>query len=82
MCAFAQSVFAQNNSCVKWDTVATFSILDYESETGEVSGASQTSLFSVGNGVLWGAANVGIIATQAIVDVSYGTPDLYMAFRH
>jgi uncharacterized Ntn-hydrolase superfamily protein len=29
-------------------------------------------VFSVGNGVLWGEADVGVVATQAIVDVSYG----------
>jgi uncharacterized Ntn-hydrolase superfamily protein len=29
-------------------------------------------VFSVGNGVLWAEAGVGVVATQAIVDVSYG----------
>lgn len=55
-----------------WDTVATFSILGYDPETGEVGGAVQSRVFSVGNGVLWAEANVGVVATQAIVDVSYG----------
>ena len=55
-----------------WDTVATFSILGYDPETGEVGGAVQSRVFSVGNGVLWGEAGVGMVATQAIVDVSYG----------
>ena len=32
----------------------------------------QSRVFSVGNGVLWAEADVGIAATQAIVDVSYG----------
>lgn len=61
-----------NDSSEKWDPVATFSILGYDPETGEVGGAVQSRVFSVGNGVLWGEANVGIVATQAIVDVSYG----------
>ena len=52
--------------------VATFSILGYDPETGMVGGAVQSRVFSVGNGVLWGEANVGMVATQAIVDVSYG----------
>ncbi len=56
----------------KWDPVATFSVLGYDPETGEVGGAVQSRVFSVGNGVLWGEANVGVVATQAIVDVSYG----------
>ena len=55
-----------------WKPVATFSILGYDPETGEVGGAVQSRVFSVGNGVLWAEANVGIAATQAIVDVSYG----------
>ncbi|MFQ5675228.1 MAG: DUF1028 domain-containing protein, partial [bacterium] len=56
----------------EWDPVATFSILGYDAATGEVGGAVQSRVFSVGNGVLWGEANVGMVATQAIVDVSYG----------
>ena len=32
----------------------------------------QSRVFSVGNGVLWAEAGVGVAATQAIVDVSYG----------
>lgn len=52
--------------------VATFSILGYDPETGMLGGAVQSRVFSVGNGVLWAEANVGIVATQAIVDVSYG----------
>ena len=54
------------------DFVATFSILGYDPETGEVGGAVQSRVFSVGNGVLWAEAEVGVAATQAIVDVSYG----------
>lgn len=55
-----------------WPPVATFSILGYDPETGEVGGAVQSRVFSVGNGVLWAEAGVGAVATQAIVDVSYG----------
>lgn len=54
------------------DPVATFSILGFDPATGEVGGAVQSRVFSVGNGVLWAEANVGVAATQAIVDVSYG----------
>ena len=56
--------------------VATFSILGYDPETGMVGGAVQSRVFSVGNGVLWGEANIGMIATQAYVDVSYGPKGL------
>lgn len=55
-----------------WPPVATFSILAYDPATGEIGGAVQSRVFSVGNGVLWAEAGVGAAATQAIVDVSYG----------
>lgn len=55
-----------------WPPVSTFSILGYDPETGMIGGAVQSRVFSVGNGVLWAEANVGVVATQAIVDVSYG----------
>jgi uncharacterized Ntn-hydrolase superfamily protein len=50
----------------------TFSILAYDSVSGQWGGAVQSRVFSVGNGVLWAEAGAGIAATQAIVDVSYG----------
>jgi uncharacterized Ntn-hydrolase superfamily protein len=53
------------------DPVATFSILGYDPSTGEIGGAVQSRVFSL-TGVLWGEAGVGMAATQAIVDVSYG----------
>jgi len=76
-----------------WSPVATFSILGYDPATGEVGGAVQSRVFSVGNGVLWAEAGVGAAATQAIVDVSYGpqalgmlklgyTPDKIAQFIH
>ena len=55
-----------------WPPVATFSILGYDSATGEVGVAVQSRVFAVGNGVIWGEAGVGVVATQAVVDVSYG----------
>jgi uncharacterized Ntn-hydrolase superfamily protein len=50
----------------------TFSILGYDPDTGELGAAVQSRVFSVGNGVLWAEAGVGVAATRAIVDVSYG----------
>lgn len=54
------------------DPIATFSILGFDPATGEIGGAVQSRVFSVGNGVLWAEAGVGVVATQAVVDVSYG----------
>jgi uncharacterized Ntn-hydrolase superfamily protein len=68
-------VSAQEASEPRWDT-GTFSILGFDPETGEVGGAVQSRVFSVGNGVLWADAHAGIAATQAIVDVSYGAKAL------
>src|SRR3990172_5359805 len=56
---------------LRWPT-GTFSILAYDPANGDLGGAVQSRVFSVGNGVLWAEAGVGVAATQAIVDVSYG----------
>ena len=62
----------QQDDTTPWPPVATFSVLGYDPATGEVGVAVQSRVFSVGNGVIWGEAGVGVVATQAIVDVSYG----------
>ena len=62
----------ERNAPRPWPPIATFSILAMDSATGEIGGAVQSRVFSVGNGVLWAEAGIGAAATQAIVDVSYG----------
>src|SRR6476469_3209094 len=52
-------------------SVHTFSILAYAPETGEVGGAVESRVFTL-TGVLTADADAGVVATQAIVDVSYG----------
>jgi len=69
-------VHAGDDRGLPFDPVATFSILGFDPDTGEVGGAVQSRVFAVGNGVLWAEANVGVVATQAIVDVSYGPQGL------
>jgi len=71
-CTALVSLRAQTPAHLPFPPVATFSILGYDAATGEVGGAVQSRVFSVGNGVLWAEADVGVAATQAIVDVSYG----------
>lgn len=68
----AQRPEPDSDSGAPWPPVATFSILALDPATGEIGGAVQSRVFSVGNGVLWAEAGVGAVATQAIVDVSYG----------
>ncbi|MEX1182580.1 MAG: DUF1028 domain-containing protein [Gemmatimonadota bacterium] len=70
--ACAQPSSGQQPTPAEWPPVATFSILAYDSVTGEIGGAVQSRVFSVGNGVLSAEAGVGAVATQAIVDVGYG----------
>ncbi len=77
--AWSSPVVAQSSptaDAAPWPPVATFSILGFDPETGEVGAAVQSRVFSVGNGVLWAEAGVGVVATQAIVDVSYGPQSL------
>jgi uncharacterized Ntn-hydrolase superfamily protein len=52
--------------------LATFSIVGHDPNTGEIGVAVQSRVFSVGNGAIWAEAGVGVVATQAYVDVSYG----------
>lgn len=63
-------------ACAADPVVATFSILGYDPATGEVGGAVQSRVFSVGNGVLWAEAGTGVVATQAVIDVAYGPQGL------
>lgn len=58
------------------ETPGTFSILGFDPVTGEIGGAVASRVFSVGNGVLWAEAEVGAVATQATIDVSYGPQGL------
>jgi len=50
----------------------TFSIVARDPVTGEMGAAVQSHWFSVGSLVIWGEAGVGVIATQSMVDPSYG----------
>lgn len=70
-CATSRPASRAHTGDLPWPT-GTFSILAYDPATGDIGGAVQSRVFSVGNGVLWAESGVGIAATQAIVDVSYG----------
>jgi uncharacterized Ntn-hydrolase superfamily protein len=50
----------------------TYSILAHDPATGELAAAVQSHWFSVGSIVTWGAPGVGVVATQANAEVSYG----------
>jgi uncharacterized Ntn-hydrolase superfamily protein len=50
----------------------TFSIVARDPQTGEMGVAVQSHWFSVDSIVAWGEAGVGVVATQAMVEVGYG----------
>src|SRR5678816_4288565 len=52
--------------------VHTFSIVARDPETGQMGVAVQSHWFSVGSVVSWAEAGVGSLATQSLVDQSYG----------
>lgn len=52
--------------------VHTYSIVARDAKTGELGVAVQSHWFSVGPIVPWAEAGVGAIATQSLVDISYG----------
>jgi uncharacterized Ntn-hydrolase superfamily protein len=52
--------------------VATYSIVARDPATGELGVAVQSHWFSVGSVVPWAEAGVGAVATQSLVDPSYG----------
>jgi len=50
----------------------TFSIVARDPDSGEMGVAVQSHWFSVGSVVTWAEAGVGAVATQALVEISYG----------
>ncbi len=59
-------------------TVATFSIVAVDKETGEIGVAVQSKIVSVGSIVPFVRAGVGAVATQAYANVRYGPVGLIM----
>jgi uncharacterized Ntn-hydrolase superfamily protein len=50
----------------------TYSIVARDPISGEMGAAVQSHWFSTGSIVLWGEAGVGVVATQSMVEASYG----------
>lgn len=50
----------------------TFSIVAIDPESGDMGIAVQSHWFSVGNTVAWAEAGLGVIATQAVVNLDFG----------
>ena len=58
--------------------VHTYSIVARDPATGQMGVAVQSHWFSVGSIVSWAEAGVGAVATQSLVDVTYGPLALEM----
>jgi uncharacterized Ntn-hydrolase superfamily protein len=50
----------------------TYSIVARDSKTGQMGVGVQSHYFSVGGVVSWGESGVGVVATQSLVNVSFG----------
>jgi uncharacterized Ntn-hydrolase superfamily protein len=61
-----------------WRLSSTFSIVAFDPSTKDLGIAVQSRYFSVGPIVPWAEANVGAIATQSFVNVSYGPRGLQL----
>jgi len=59
-------------AAVAEEPIATFSIVGYDPETGDLGVAVQSKFFAVGAVVPWAKANVGAIASQAYGNTTFG----------
>jgi uncharacterized Ntn-hydrolase superfamily protein len=64
--------FDNGNKLAAIRPVSTYSIVARDPQTGQLGVAVQSHWFSVGPVVPWAEAGVGAVATQSLVDVSYG----------
>jgi len=74
----AATVGASGTAVLKPSMLAhTYSIVAYDSATGEFGAAVQSHYFRVAD-VIWAEAGVGVVATQSLVDFAYGPLGLAM----
>ena len=65
-------IISYTNSINRFPFAHTFSIVARDPETGQMGVAVQSHWFSTGSIVTWAEAGVGVVATQSMVEVSYG----------
>ncbi len=68
-------------ACSRWERqpfAHTYSIVARDEYSGEMGVAVQSHWFSVGSIVAWGEAGVGVVATQSLVEASYGPQGLLL----
>ena len=74
VCCLSFSIYAQDNPQEIF--THTYSIVARDSITGDLGVAVQSHWFSVGSVVSWAEAGVGAIATQSLVNISFGPKGL------
>jgi len=63
----------KNKICNKKEILThTYSIVARDSKTGQMGVGVQSHYFSVGGVVSWGESGIGVVATQSLVNVSFG----------
>lgn len=75
---FTNNLLAQHTAIREDPFAHTFSIVARDSITGDLGVAVQSHWFSVGNTVSWAEAGVGAVATQSLVNASFGPRALDM----
>jgi uncharacterized Ntn-hydrolase superfamily protein len=58
------------------ERIATFSVVGFDPETGDLGVAVQSKFFAVGSVVPWAEAGVGAVATQAFGNTTFGPKGL------
>ncbi len=77
MALFIQNIYAQKVFGNE-PLAHTYSIVAYDSITGDMGVAVQSHWFSVGPLVAWGEAGVGVVATQSFVNPDFGPKGLQL----
>ena len=65
-------MFLKNNQSNGNILAHTYSVVAKDPQTGEMGVGVQSHWFSVGSIVSWGEAGVGVVATQSLVNKSFG----------
>ena len=72
MCCALTALMLQVTPALCAEPVATFSIVAFDSVTGDLGVAVQSKFFAVGSVVPWARAGVGAVASQAFGNPTYG----------
>lgn len=75
-CLLLAAATALGTTAGRTDNIATFSVVGFDPETGEIGVAVASKFLAVGSVVPWVEAGAGAIATQAYANTTYGPEGL------